>query len=126
METLGQTSPDVKRYQRQKLRAMVAATLIALVWLALCAFWIGPILGNWLSQTLGDHPWLRLWCVAAFLGLTLELLTLPIDFYSGFILEHRYDLSNQTLGRWIFQRLKGYAIGGVLGLLLLTGLYALL
>src|SRR5207248_2878261 len=56
----------------------------------------------------------------------IELLTLPISFYSGHVLEHRYKLSNQSLGRWIVRRLKGYLVGGVLGLMLLSGLYAFL
>jgi STE24 endopeptidase len=40
--------------------------------------------------------------------------------------EHRYQLSNQTIGGWLWRRVKGYLVGGVLGLFLLSGLYALL
>src|SRR5262249_4997044 len=46
--------------------------------------------------------------------------------WSGFILEHRYELSNQTLAGWIWRQIKGYLVGGPLGLLLLLGLYSLL
>lgn len=126
MEILAPTSPDVKRYQRQKLIVLVTGTAIALIWLCLTAFQFGPQVGHWLTDLLGEQRWLRLWAVAGLLGISLELLTLPIDFHSSYILEHRYQLSNQTLGRWIVRRLKGYTVGGILGLLLLSGLYALL
>jgi STE24 endopeptidase len=42
------------------------------------------------------------------------------------VLEHRYQLSNQTLAGWLWKRVKGYGVGGVLGLLLVGGLYGIL
>ena len=120
------TSPEVKRYQRQKLSALVAATFLALGYLTLLGIFGGPTLGQWLTSQFGESNWLRLLGMAAIVGIGLELLTLPIDFWSGYVLEHRYELSNQTFGRWVWRRLKGYLVGGVLGLLLLAGLYSLL
>ena len=38
---------------------------------------------------------------AAF-GLAETILTLPLQYYSGFYLEHKYNLSNQTIWRWIW------------------------
>ena len=87
------------------------------------AFVVGPALGR---QTSDWSEWLRLLASAAVLGLTLELVSFPLSFYSGFILEHRFHLSNQTLAGWLRKRVKGYLVGGVLGLSLLYGLYALL
>src|SRR5262249_30156455 len=52
--------------------------------------------------------------------------TLPVDYYSSFVLEHRYRLSNQTLAAWIIKRLKGYLVGGLIALPMLLGLYALI
>jgi STE24 endopeptidase len=118
--------PEVKRYQRQKLTAVVAATVIGLGYLAILGLWMAPVLGNWLDVHLGGNEWLRLIAMAVIVGAGLEALTLPIDFWSGFIIEHRYQLSNQTLAAWAWRRLKAYAVGGVLGLLLLLGLYGIL
>ena len=91
--------------------------------MAILGFLVGPDLGK---ETAVWPGWQRLLASAALLGVTLELLTLPLDFYSGFILEHRYQLSNQTLGGWLVKRCKGYLVGGVLGLSLVFGLYAIL
>lgn len=120
------TSPEVKRYQRQKLTAMLGNLLGSVAFLAILAFIVGPPLGVWLRSWLGDDPWLRLLAVAVVLGIGLEAVTLPLRFWSSYVLEHRYDLSNQALGAWIAKQVKGYVVGGAIGLPLLFGLYALL
>ena len=120
------TSPEVKRYQRQKITAGLINAILSLAFLAVMAFVVGPHLDLWLRDSLGESPWLRLLIVAAIVGSGLELLTLPLSFWSSFILEHRYQLSNQTLGGWIKKQIKGYVVGGLVGLPLLFGLYALL
>lgn len=120
------TPPEVKRYQRQKLQASIVGTVLSFVWLALMGLLFGPALGEQYTAWFGDNQWLRLLASALVLGVTLELLTLPLEFWSGFVLEHRYHLSTQTLGSWLWKRIKGYALAGALGLALLYGLYAVL
>lgn len=117
---------EVKSYQRQKLSVLVAASAVGLACLAVMAFWLGPVVGRWLSDILGERDWVKLMAMAALLGASLEILSLPLDFYSSFVLEHRYQLSNQSFGAWVVRRLKSYLVAGVLGLALLSGLYALL
>ncbi len=119
-------SSEVKRYQRQKITVIFLSSVLSLAWLGLLGFVFGPELGRQYTAWFGNEQWLRLLASAAMLGLTLELLTLPLDFYSGFILEHRYHLSNQTFGAWLWKRVKGYAVGGMLGLALVSGLYWML
>jgi STE24 endopeptidase len=123
---LGPTPPEVKRDQSQKLLAGLANTLLALAFLLGMALVAGPHLDGWLRSWLGEDPWLRLLAVAVVVGGGMELLTLPLSFWSGFVLEHRYQLSNQTLGGWVGKQIKGYLVGGLIGLPLLFGLYALL
>jgi STE24 endopeptidase len=53
------------------------------------------------------------------------LLELPLAYYAGYVVEHRYGLSNQTRRGWFAEHLKGLAVGGVLNTLLLTGFYKL-
>src|SRR3974377_1646198 len=91
------TPPEVNRYQKQKLTAGLAKTILGLAYLAVLGIWLGPMLGNWL----GEGDWLRLLIMAAIVGIGTEILTLPIAYWSGFVLEHRYQLSNQTLAGWM-------------------------
>jgi STE24 endopeptidase len=45
------------------------------------------------------------------LGLVQSLVTLPLGFFSGYYIEHKYNLSNQTVWRWAWERLKGMLVG---------------
>src|SRR3954447_22966627 len=101
------TSREVKRYQRQKLIASIASLVVSLAALAIMALVGGPKLDAALRPWTGDNAWLRLIAIAFVYAAGLELLTLPLDFWSGFVLEHRYQLSNQTFLRWAWQRIKG-------------------
>ncbi len=123
---LDQASPEVKRYQRQKLSTSIAALLLSLAFLIFMALLGGPRLDRALRAWTGDGHWLRLVVLGFAYAAALEILTLPLDFWSGFVLEHRYHLSNQTFSRWVWRRIKGYLVGGPIGLALLLGLYALL
>jgi STE24 endopeptidase len=119
-------SREVKRYQLQKITITLISSALSLGWLALLGLGASPALGRQYTAWFGNEEWLRLLASAAVLGLTLEMLTFPLDYYSGFVLEHRYQLSNQTLAGWLWKRIKGYGVGGVLGLMLVYGLYLVL
>jgi STE24 endopeptidase len=123
---LESASAEIKRYQRQKLIAKMCSLILSLSFLAFMALWGGPKLAQWLRPWLGASRWIRLIALAFVYAASLEVLTLPLDFLSGFILEHRYQLSNQTLLRWVWRQIKGYLVGGPIGLLLLLGFYSLL
>jgi Zn-dependent protease with chaperone function len=49
------------------------------------------------------------------LSIANEIVALPLAFYSGFLLERRYGLSNETLGGWLTDQAKSFAIGIGLG-----------
>jgi STE24 endopeptidase len=118
--------PEVKRYEQQKLIAQVVSGAVSLAALAVLALGAGPALDRGVRGLTGPGPWLRLVVLAVVYGATLELLALPLAFWSGFLLEHRYRLSNETFGGWLKRRLKGWLVGGPINLLVLLGLYALL
>ena len=99
---------SVKGYQRRKLWAATASAVVSIAWLGLLAVVVGPKVGLQLREFFGVDPWPRLIWMAALTAVSLEAVTLPIDFWSGFIVEHRHQLSNQSLAAWIVRRLKGY------------------
>lgn len=116
----------VKLYQKQKLLAEAASAIVALLWMTILATILGPIFGNHLNRVFVNNAWGKLIAVAAIIAVTLEAVTLPIDFWSSFLVEHQHHLSTQSLSAWIVRRLKGYLVGGMLGIFLICGLYGVL
>jgi STE24 endopeptidase len=57
------------------------------------------------------------------IALLQALITLPFSFALGYVLEHRYALSNQSLGRWAWERIKGALVSGLLGVGVIVALY---
>lgn len=60
------------------------------------------------------------------IGICEGIINFPLNFYSGYILEHKYNLSNQTLSAYFKERLKGFALGMVLGIPLMLAFYYIL
>src|SRR5947209_7267859 len=54
-------------------------------------------------------PYTAISAVLSFAG------SLPLSYYSGYVVEHRYELSNQSRRAWMLEQLKGLGIGLVLG-----------
>jgi STE24 endopeptidase len=69
------------------------------------------------------RPGLAVVVYVAFLTIVNEVGGLPLGFYSGFIIERRYGLSNQTLRAWVVDELKGVLVGLILGGLAASVIY---
>ena len=53
-------------------------------------------------------------------------LSFPLSFYSGFVLEHRFGLSRQTFGRWLWRYAKRNLLVLAFGLAMFEGLYEII
>ena len=73
-----------------------------------------------------SSQWIIVFLYLVITGIFFEILSLPLSFYSGYVLEHKFNLSNQTLGDWILDEIKGIGIGALLGIFLGEILYFLL
>lgn len=115
-----------REYSRISRRLMLVELgltgLYALAWL-LTGWSAG--LRDWLGQFTAS-PWVLAALFAAVFGGLYYLIGLPLSYYSGFVLPHRFGQSNQTLRGWIGDQAKGLLVGGVLGLLVLEIIYAIL
>jgi STE24 endopeptidase len=119
-------TPDaarIKSYNRLKLSLSLSETALAFAVLAglILAGWSGRIADFALSAT--SNPYIALLLFAAIVGLIEAVFSFPLGFYSGFIVEHRYGLSNQTIGAWLREELKGTLVGIVLGTPILLAFY---
>jgi STE24 endopeptidase len=112
-----------KQYARIRRRLWLVdnafSAVYALAWLFLG--W-AVALREWLT-TLTTNEWIIVPAFVAVFGGISSLINLPLGYYSGFILPHRFGQSNQTLKGWIVDRLKGMAVGAPLSLILLELLY---
>src|SRR5215831_6524658 len=123
---LGETSAEVKQYERLKLKGSIGSLLLTLLFITVAALWFGPILDGWVRERIGENRWVRLIFIGFTYAAMMEVLLLPLAYWSGFVLEHRFGLSNQTFPRWVWKQVKGWVVGGPIGLVLLLGLFALL
>jgi STE24 endopeptidase len=122
---------QAKQYSRISRRLWLVDTLFgaayALVWLFAgwsisLREWLHRLITvNW-SLTTGSD-WLLVAFYVAIFGGVYSIINLPLSYYSGFVLPHRFDQSNQSFKDWVVDQLKGLVIGAPLGLLLLELLY---
>ena len=110
------------RYNRLQRQASVASLswsvglLVALVATG-AASRLRDVAEAWASALGGSASWFVAVSTLSYvllLSIAHEIGGAPIAFYSGFVLERRYGLSNQRLGSWLWDQIKAFAIGLVL------------
>ena len=115
-----------KEYARISRRLWLVNTLLsALYTLAWLVFGWSISLRNWLTErgSVFMNPWFLVPAFVLIFGGIYFVLDLPLSYYSGFILPHRFDQSTQSLKDWIVDQVKGMLVGGPIGLILLELLY---
>ena len=115
-----------KEYSRITRRLWLVDTtftgVYALAWLL---FGWTVLLRNWLDG-FTTSQWLIVPLFVLVYGGIYFVLNLPLGYYEGFVLPHRFDQSTQSLKDWILDQLKGMAVGAPIGLIVLEMLYAFL
>jgi STE24 endopeptidase len=126
------TTLDPERQKKAKIYArisrrlwLVNTVLSAIYTLAWLFFGWSISLRSWLTGfgSLFINPWILVPVFVFIFGGIYFLIDLPLTYYSGFILPHRFDQSTQTLKDWIGDQVKGMLIGAPIGLILLELLY---
>ena len=121
-----QKLPPEKRYHRYQLILSITEFVLGLAFLVaiiLTGFSTG--LENWIRGfAANDYLVLIIFVIA--LGIMESVLLFPLSFTSGYVLEHRFNLSNQSFKAWMWEKLKGLLIAGPLGLILLIIFYTVL
>jgi len=115
-----------KEYARISRRLWLVNTCMSAIYtLAWLVFSWSISLRNWLIErgTLFMNPWILVPVFVFIFGGIYFLIDLPLSYYSGFILPHRFDQSTQTLKDWIIDQIKGMLVGAPIGLILLELLY---
>ncbi len=115
-----------KQYARINRRLMLLDMAIGgvylLTWLV---FGWSEKLKVWLLQ-FTSNEWLLLLIYLIILGGILFIINLPLSFYQGYTLPHRFELSTEKLSGWISDQVKGLLLGGILGFIVIEIIYAVL
>lgn len=112
---------EAQRYNGISLRCTLIDMGLDLLVLTFAAVAFGP----WLDARLAELGWgepssvLRVLGVVGGVTLLHVLVSLPLSFYGGYLVEHQFGLSTQTLGKWLISWLKK----SVLAVLMIAGLY---
>ncbi|MEX0737615.1 MAG: M48 family metallopeptidase [Bacteroidota bacterium] len=107
-------SESAKQYARIKLVLAVFTSLFFfLVTIVLVATGLTTAIEEFARGIAGNDYLVLLLFVGA-LWLLEGIVTLPLSYYSGYVLEHRYGLSNQTRGVWVREGIKGVLVGAAL------------
>ncbi len=121
-----QRQEKAKEYARINRRLMLVGLIIAgLYSLAWLLFGWAESLRSFLENYL-THPWLLVAGFVAIFGGINYLITLPLNYYSGFVLPHRFEMSNQSFKEWVIDEIKGILLGAALGGLILELIYLVL
>ena len=104
----------MKRRSEILSTAAAAVTLLALL-LSGAGFYLREVASFFGMNVLFFEDAATVAVFAVILTLLLHIVELPFAYYQGFLLEHRYGLSNETNAQWLRDQLKGLALAIVFG-----------
>ncbi len=134
VELDSQRQQEAREYARIRRRISfvnlgISAVGVLILLLSGLGVWLRDVLRlpSWLAwePAAGWFPW-QILLYFLLISLAYELITLPLSYFSGYRLPHRYKLSTMSLGAWIGDHLKGLALNIVLEAFVVTLIYALL
>jgi STE24 endopeptidase len=119
---------EARQYGRYSLACTLADKLLDVLYLAVATFVLAKPLDAWLKAWPPMARWASLRLIALYLSITLlhMAVSLPLVFYAGHVLEHRFHLSNLGIGGWTMRYLKRNALTMAFGAVLMLGLYWLI
>jgi STE24 endopeptidase len=112
---------QARRYEKEKRLLGLANTVLSLI--VLLGFYYSGF-SSWLANLNigGSIVFVFLIYVVSFL-IILALLGLPLNFYSSYIHEHKWNFSNHTIKSWLWEQVKAFLVGLILMTLLLGLLF---
>jgi STE24 endopeptidase len=114
---------NYKKYNNTKLAIGIGRTFVTFILILLfISTGLSSELELWLSGFSSDSYIILIMFVAV-TGIVSGILFFPVNFYSQYILEHKYNLSNQTIVRWLWENIKGLLLSLVIGVPVLLMFY---
>jgi len=116
-----------RRYHRLRRRSVILSAAVAAAWLVFllgsgASLWIRDFAAGALHRSAAHPATVALYVIAV--ALLHDALALPLAWYRGFVLEHRYGLSSETRGAWAADHVKAAGVGLALALAAAEAVYA--
>lgn len=117
---------NAKKYNNIKLAISISEGLVSFI-LILIFVWLGYSLKleNYLAGLI-ENKYLLFLAFVLVIGFAGSVLFFPVSYYTGFYLEHKYNLSNQTFFKWMLENFKGLLVSLVIGIPILLIFYYIL
>jgi STE24 endopeptidase len=115
-----------KKYNNIKLAIGIGEGIVGFV-LLLLFVWLGYSLQLelYLSKYF-SNSYLLFIAFVLVIGFVGSVISFPVSWYSGFYLEHKYNLSNQTFVKWIWEGLKSLLVSLAISVPILFTFYFIL
>lgn len=113
-------------YHKDQYKFQIVSGLFTLV-LTVCVLWFG--LYGWLDKYLRTYTTDPMWLALLFLGtifLITDLVSLPFQLYSNFVIEQKYGFNKSTIKLFFIDKIKTYVLGGIIGGVLAAILFKLI
>lgn len=119
-------SEKAKAYQKERQRLTLINLFLTPAILALVlASGLSHLFRNF-AERITVQPFVIVGLYFAFLSIVTLLFDYPFSFYSGFVIEHRYGLSNHTFASWLKDVAKKSVLSFALSLVLIELMYAII
>ncbi len=115
-----------KEYNRKKILIDIIDTLLLMIFLSLfmlCGWSIA--VKDFLLSFIASTWLLNIVYTMAFF-LIIKFISFPLTFYSGYVLEHKYQLATENFFNWIKDELKGLALVLVFGPIMIMIIYGMI
>jgi STE24 endopeptidase len=123
--TKKQSTELSKKYSLQKHVLTILGLTIALLYLLFMGLFGSNILKHLISLiTVNEYLLIALYILVFII--IIDLITIPLSFYGGFVLEHMYKLSNQKISGWLKDELKKFLISLPLIIIMVQIMYIFL
>lgn len=119
-------TPDARRYNRIKRWLGMADAVVgfALLVTLLATGWTAA-LRDWSYRLGTQHYFFAVFLYVLMFSLIVKVLSAPLEYY-GYRIERQYNLSNQKLGAWLWDELKGWLVGLVFATVFVELIYAII
>jgi STE24 endopeptidase len=126
-QTTAEQLSEMRAYGQRKLFCLLVDTALDVTTLAIVASLLAKPLDQWLeSWAAFQVVWTRLGVLFLIIAVAQYAVSFPLSLYAGFLLEHKFGLSRQTLWRWFRRDLLKFTLTLAFGLVLIEGLFWLI